>query len=78
MSQVERPLTGDDQTQQHYSMELAEAVVAEYKLELNCADNLTDALAEAIAKAARAGRPDVGRIFISDTQSAIEIHRTTN
>ncbi|MCZ7656083.1 MAG: hypothetical protein M5R42_20190 [Rhodocyclaceae bacterium] len=33
VSQVQRPLASGDPTQQHYSMELAEAVVAEYRLD---------------------------------------------
>ena len=42
VSKVQRPLASVDPTQQHYSMELAEAVVAEYKLELVCADDVAD------------------------------------
>ena len=71
--QVQRPLGGADPAQQHYSMELAEPVVAEYKLELVCADDSVDALADLIAKAAHTGQPEAGWIFVSEIQQAVEI-----
>lgn len=73
VSQVQRPLASGDSTQQHYSMELAEAVVTEYKLELICADDVVDALVAAIAEAAHTGQPEAGWIFVSDIQHAVEI-----
>ena len=74
VSQVQRPLASGDPTQQHYSMELAEAVVAEYRLELVCPDEVADTLVDVIARAAHTGQPDAGWIFVSDIQQAIEIH----
>ncbi len=73
VSQVQRPLAGADPAQQHYSMELAEAVVAEYKLELVCADDQADALADLIARAAHTGQPEAGWIFVSEVQRVVEI-----
>jgi len=73
VSQVQRPLASTDPTQQHYSMELAEAVVTEYRLELACADDVADALFDAIAKAAHTGQTEAGWIFLSDIQRAVEI-----
>lgn len=73
VSQVQRPLAGADPSQQHYSMELAEPVIAEYKLEVVCAADVADALAEVIAKAAHTGQPEAGWIFITEVQHAIEI-----
>ena len=73
VSQVQRPLASGDPTQQHYSMELAEAVVAEYRLELVCADDQADALVSLIAKAAHTGQPEAGWIFVSDIGRAVEI-----
>lgn len=73
VSQVQRPLAGADPAQQHYSMDLAEPVVAEYKLELVCADDQADALVDAIAKAARTGQPEAGWIFVSDVERGLEI-----
>ncbi|MBX3647775.1 MAG: P-II family nitrogen regulator [Rhodocyclaceae bacterium] len=73
VSQVQRPLASGDPTQQHYSMELAEAVVAEYRLELACPDEAADALVDVIARAAHTGQPEAGWIFVSDIRRAIEI-----
>ena len=73
VSRVQRPLTDADPTQQHYSMELAEPVVAEYKLELLCADDLADSLVDLIAKAAHTGQPEAGWVVVSEVQRAEEI-----
>jgi nitrogen regulatory protein P-II 1 len=73
VSQVQRPFAGAEPAQQHYSMELAEAVVAEYRLELACADDQADALVDIIAKAAHTGQPEAGWIFVSDIRLAVEI-----
>ncbi|WP_367395199.1 P-II family nitrogen regulator [Cupriavidus sp. Agwp_2] len=73
ISKVQRPLASGDPTQQHYSMELAEAVVAEYKLELVCADDVVDVLADAIAMAAATGQAEAGWIFMSEVQRAVRI-----
>ncbi len=73
VSRVQRPLTEADPTQQHYSMELAEPVVAEYKLELLCADDLADSLVDLIAKAAHTGQPEAGWVVVSEVQRAEEI-----
>ncbi|WP_265942197.1 P-II family nitrogen regulator [Dechloromonas sp. A34] len=71
--QVLRPLASADPADQHYSMELAEPVVAEFKLELACPDDLVDALSDLIAKAAHTGQPEAGWIFVTDIQRATEI-----
>ena len=73
ISQVQRPFADTDPSQQHYSVELAEPVVAEYKLELVCADDAIDALVDLIAKAAHTGQPEAGWIFVSDLERAIEV-----
>ncbi|MCK9285488.1 MAG: P-II family nitrogen regulator [Rhodocyclaceae bacterium] len=73
VAQVLRPLASADPSQQHYSTDLAEAVVTEYKLELVCSDDTVDALSEIIARVARTGQPEAGWVFVSDIQSATEI-----
>ena len=73
VSQVQRPLASTDPTQQHYSMDLAEAVVTEYRLELACAEDAADALVDTITKAAHTGQPEAGWIFVSDIQRAVQI-----
>ena len=75
VSQGQRPLASTDPTQRHYSMDLAEAVVTEYKLELACADDIADALVDAIAKAAQTGQTGASWILVSDIQRAVEVRR---
>lgn len=74
VSKVQRPLASADPSQQHYSMELADAVVHEFKLELVCSDDAADALADLIARAAHTGQPEAGWIFVTDIAQALEIH----
>jgi nitrogen regulatory protein PII len=71
--EVQRPFADTDSAQQHYSMDLAEPVVAEFKLELVCADSLADALTDIIVKAAHTGSPEAGWLFVSDIQNARQI-----
>ena len=73
VSQVQRPLASEDPAQQHYSLDLAEAVVSEYKLDLVCADEVVDELIAAITTAAHTGLPNAGWIFVSEVTTAIEI-----
>lgn len=73
VSRVQRPLADADPTQQHYSMDLAEPVVAEFKLELLCADDLADTLVDLVAKAAHTGQPEAGWVIVSEVQRAEEI-----
>jgi len=54
-------------------MDLAEAVVSEYKLDLVCTDEVADELIGAITTAAHTGLPDAGWIFVSEVTTAIEI-----
>lgn len=71
--QVLRPFAGAQPSQQHYSTELAEAVITEYKLELVCADDSADALSDIIAQAAHTGQPEAGWIFVSNMDNARQI-----
>lgn len=73
VSQVQRPQAGADPSQQHYSIDLAEPVVSEFRLELICQDELATPLAEVIADAASTGHPDAGWIIVSDVQRAVSI-----
>lgn len=70
VSTIQRLFTGAEPSQQRYSVELAEPVIAEIKLELICDDPLADQLAALIKQA---GKPGVGWVFISDIQSAAKI-----
>ena len=70
VSNVQLLFTSAEPNQQRYSVELAEPVIAEIKLELICDDPLADQL---VALIKQAGKPGVGWIFISDIQSAAKI-----
>lgn len=71
VSQVQRPLSGADSTEQHYSMELAEPVILEYRLELICPDEVADSLVDIVAQAAHTGQRDKGWLVLSDVVMAI-------
>ena len=62
-----------DAREQHYSIELAETVINESKLELVCEDHQVDELVAIIGHAARTGQAEVGRIYVSDIVSAAAI-----
>ena len=74
VSHVQRVLTAEDPVLQQYSVDLAELVVAEAKLELVCADELTDQLVEIIANSARTRRRSGGWLFVSEIQRSVEIN----
>ena len=59
--------------EQHYSMELATAVIRECKLELLCEDEQVDALVAAIRDNARCGKPDAGWVYVTDVIQAAPI-----
>ena len=73
VSHVQRLLTSDDPALQRYSVDLAELVIPEAKLELVCPDELVDELVKVISKAAHTGRSRAGWIFVSDIVQSIEI-----
>lgn len=70
---VQSLLKAMDAREQHYSIELAEAVINESKLELICEDHQVDELVGIIGRAARTGQAEAGWIYVSDIISAIPI-----
>lgn len=70
VSTVQRLFSGTDASQQHYSIDLAEPVVAEAKLELICEDDLA---AQLVALIAQAGKPGKGWVFTTDIGTATPI-----
>ena len=62
-----------DTQEQHYSIELAETVINESKLELVCEDHQVDELVAIIGHAARTGQAEAGWIYVSDIVAAIPI-----
>lgn len=62
-----------DMTEQRYSMDLAEPVIFEYKLELLCDDSQASLLAKVIADAGRTGQDEAGWVTVSSVDAAIRI-----
>jgi len=62
-----------DASEQRYSMDLAEPVIHEYKLELLCEDAQAALLARVIAEAARTGQAEAGWITVTPVESATQI-----
>ena len=58
---------------QHFSMELGDEVVNEYKLELLCEDTEVDEFVRAIASAAHTGQAVSGWITVSELAQAVPI-----
>lgn len=65
------PLDGGEQ---HYSMDLGDQVINEYKLELLCEDDEVDMITETVIAAARTGQSVAGWITVTDVVRAIAIH----
>ena len=63
-----------DSNEQHYSMDLGDEVVNEYKLELLCEDSEAEPLKAALVEAARTGQAVAGWITVIDVISATPIH----
>jgi nitrogen regulatory protein P-II 1 len=63
-----------DSAEQHYSMDLGDEVVNEYKLELLCEDSEVDALVDAVVAAARTGQAVAGWVTVSELSRAVPIH----
>ena len=62
-----------DTDEQHYSMDLGDEVVNEYKLELLCEDTEVDEIVAAVQSAARTGQPVAGWITVTEVSQAIAI-----
>lgn len=62
-----------DERERHYSVELGDEVVNEYKLELTCADEHADELVEVIRTSARTGQPNAGWVFVTEVARAVSI-----
>lgn len=63
-----------DSGEQHYSMDLGDEVVNEYKLELICEDSEVDEIVAAVQAAARTGQAVAGWITVAEVAQAIAIH----
>ena len=70
---VQSLLKAVDAREQHYSIELAEAVINESKLELICEDHQVDELMAIIGHAAHTGQAEAGWIYVSDIIQAVQV-----
>ena len=62
-----------DDDERHYSLDLGDEVVNEYKLELHCADEHVDELVNTIRASGRTGQANSGWIYVADIASAVAI-----
>lgn len=70
---VQSLLKAVDASEQHYSLELAEPVINESKLELICEDHQVDELVGIIERTARTGQAEAGWIYVSDIIQAVPV-----
>ena len=70
---VQGSLKALDSLGQHYSVDLAEAVTFEYKLELACKDEEVSRLIEIIRTAASTGRRKSASIFVVNIEQSISV-----
>lgn len=63
-----------DSGEQHYSMDLGDEVVNEYKLELLCEDGEVGEIVAVIQASARTGQAIAGWITVTEVAHAIAIH----
>jgi len=71
---VKGSLLSLDSDEKHYSIDLGDEVINEYKLELLCEDGEVEALSSALMTAARTGQAVAGWITVIDVVSATPIH----
>jgi nitrogen regulatory protein P-II 1 len=62
-----------DNAERHFSVDLGDEVVNEYKLELHCEDAHVDELVQAISDAGRTGQSSAGWIYVVDVVRAESI-----
>lgn len=71
---VQGSLTPLDDQERHYSVDLGQEVVNEFKLELHCEDGDVGEITAAIQAAGRTGQQRAGWIYVVDIVSAQAIH----
>jgi len=70
---VKVPFKAMGSSEQHYSIELAEVVVNEFKLELVCEDQQVDELVNLIGRVSHTSQTEAGWIYVSEVVSATVI-----
>jgi nitrogen regulatory protein P-II 1 len=71
---VRGSLLATDSNETHYSMDLGDTVINEYKIELICEDAEVDGIVRDLVVAARTGQDIAGWVTVSDLTSAVPIH----
>lgn len=71
---VRGSLLATDSNETHYSMDLGDTVINEYKIELICEDTEVDGIVRDLVVAARTGQDIAGWVTVSDLTSAVPIH----
>ena len=62
-----------DESERHYSVDLGDEVINEYKLELHCSEGQVDDLVKIIASVGRTGQKNSGWIYVTDIVAAIPV-----
>jgi nitrogen regulatory protein P-II 1 len=70
---VKGSLLPQGDSERHYSLDLGDEVINEYKLELHCQDAHVEELVNLIRSAARTGQSNAGWIYVGSIDSAIPI-----
>lgn len=70
---VKGSLLALDDAERHYSLDLGDEVVNEYKLELHCEGGHVDELVEIIRTSAHTGQTSSGWIYVTDIVQAVPI-----
>jgi nitrogen regulatory protein P-II 1 len=70
---VQSLLKAVDAKEQRYSIDLAEPIIEDYKLEFLCEDGAADQLVQVVAMAGRTGQTEAGWVYVTSVESAIRI-----
>ena len=71
---VQGSLVAVEVNETHYSMDLGDEVVKEYKIELLCEDSEVDSIVHDLVAAARTGQEVAGWVTVSELTQAVPIH----
>ena len=71
---VKGSLLASDSSETHYSMDLGDEVINEYKIELICDDAEVDDIVRDLVAAARTGQDVAGWVTVTDLNRALPVH----
>ncbi|NUZ09078.1 P-II family nitrogen regulator [Piscinibacter koreensis] len=72
---VRGSLLASDSGEMHYSMDLGDEMINEYKIELICEDGEVDDIVRDLVAAGRTGQDVAGWVTVSDLTTAVPIRR---